>query len=187
MIRTKNISKNNIKLFRSYHRIMAIWFLIFIVFMALTGITLGWKKHSGNLLLPKTMEGSTTDLAQWLSLDSLNAIALNTLNQPASNSQSPLVSRIDARPDKGMVKFVFEKHNTEIQLDAATGNVLFVGKRWSDVVERLHDGSIVDRWLGISGGYFKLIYSTLLGVSLIALSVSGFFIWSRTRSKIIKQ
>lgn len=185
-MRTQPAKKNNIKLFRKYHRIFAIWFLTFLMTISVTGILLGWKKHSGSLFLPKTIQGSNTDLSFWLSFDSLNTIAVKTMQNLFSSIHDPGISRIDARPDKGMVKFVFENHNIEIQLDASTGDVLFVGKRWSDVIERLHDGSIVDRWFGLKGDYFKLIYSTLLGLGMILLAVTGFLVWNRSGGKIFK-
>lgn len=180
-------SRNNLKFHRKYHRIFAIWFLFFFLILSGTGILLGWKKHSAGVILPRSMEGSSKNISEWLSFDSLTTIAIKVLHDSVSEDMDPGLNRIDARPGKGMVKFVFGKHFTEIQLDAATGEVLFIGKRWSDVIEHVHDGSIIDRWLGINGEYFKLIYTSLLGLSLLLLSITGFFLWKRNGSKKINK
>ncbi|RXG15209.1 hypothetical protein DSM03_102557 [Leeuwenhoekiella aestuarii] len=57
------------------------------------------------------------------------------------------LNRIDVRSEKGIVKFIFDKHYYGIQLDGATGEVLHIDKRRSDVVENIHDGSIIDNYL----------------------------------------
>jgi uncharacterized iron-regulated membrane protein len=53
------------------------------------------------------------------------------------------VERIDIRPSRGLIK-VTSVSAWEIQMDAATGQVLSSAKRLSDVIEALHDGS----WFG---------------------------------------
>ena len=89
---------------------------------------------------------------------------------------SPELERIDIRKQKGMVKFIFEHHHWGIQLDGATGKVLHIGKRRSDFVENLHDGSIVDNALG-TNGYFKLFYTSVMGLALLTFVLTGFWLW----------
>jgi len=62
-------------------------------------------------------------------------------------------------------------------LDGATGEVLHVGKRNSDFIEQLHDGSYVDRLLGSDLGAFKLFYTTVMGSALFVFCVTGFWLW----------
>jgi hypothetical protein len=50
------------------------------------------------------------------------------------------IDRIDVRPSKGMMK-VQAKNSYEVQLDSATGDVLQVAYRRSDLLESIHDGS----------------------------------------------
>ncbi|MBE0660916.1 MAG: PepSY domain-containing protein [Bacteroidales bacterium] len=182
-MKSKKQGNNNLKLHRKTHRIFAIIFLFFFLILSGTGILLGWKKHSAGVILPESKSGSSTNINEWLSFDSLSTIALSVWHDSVSENISATIARIDARPDKGMVKFVFENHLTEIQLDASTGSVLYVGKRWSDLIEHLHDGSFIDRWLGINNEYFKLTYITLMGLSLLTLSITGFFLWRRNGIK----
>ncbi len=50
------------------------------------------------------------------------------------------ISRIDVRPSKGVAK-VQLKNSDEIQLDLATGKVLQIAKRRSDLIEDIHTGA----------------------------------------------
>lgn len=162
---------------RKIHRWLGVsLFLLFLV-VSLSGLLLGWKKNSGGYILPKTHRGTSTELAQWLPIDSLQTIAHRTLLDSVNPSLSTKMNRIDARPDKGMLKFVFEDHDWSIQLDGATGSVLNIGRRRSDWIENIHDGSIIDDVLGTSSGVFKLIYSSVMGLSLLGFTVTGFWLW----------
>lgn len=87
------------------------------------------------------------------------------------------IDRMDARPGKGIVKILFKPRDLEVQLDATTGGTLSVGRRHSDWIERLHDGSMVDDWLGIPNGIFKVFYNTLMGTALVIFTVTGFWLW----------
>ncbi len=108
-------------------------------------------------------------------MDSLHTIACNTLHEVSSDLSLEL-DRIDMRKDKGSVKFVFVDSYYEVQLDAATGKVLSVGQRRSDFLEKVHDGSILDRHLG-TGDVIKLIYTSVMGISLLMFTITGFWLW----------
>lgn len=162
---------------RKIHRTLGISLFALFLFVSLSGLFLGWKKNSGGYILPKTHRGSTTELSQWLSIDSLQHIAQKTLSDSVSPNLSTQLDRIDVRPAKGMLKFRFEDQHWSIQLDGATGQVLNIGRRHSDWIENVHDGSILDDVFGTSNGVFKLIYSTIMGVSLLGFTLTGFWLW----------
>lgn len=173
------------KTVRRIHRLTASFLSVALLIVAVSGILLGWKKNSNGYLHPVSYEGTTTDLSKWLPLDSLNAIAVRTLHETGRKGLSEELDRIDIRPDKGMVKFVFARHYHGIQLDGATGKVLYIENRRSDLVEDIHDMSVIDRILGINGEVFKLIYTTFTGLSLLVFTVTG--IWLRYRPKRLKR
>lgn len=150
-------------------------FVLFLV-ISVSGLFLGWKNSSGGYILPKTQVGSSTDLSQWLAIETLETIAKNTLLDSVSSKLSTQLSRIDARPNKGILKFVFEDHYWSIQLDGATGEVLNIGRRRSDWLENLHDGSILDDVLGTKD-VIKLIYTSIMGLALLGFTVTGFWLW----------
>lgn len=170
---TKSVAKNT-RWHRKIHRYIAIASFFFLLMISVTGLLLIWKKNSGGYLQAATHKGSSTDLSQWLSFDSLHRIAIGALHDSISADLSPRLQRMDVRPDKGMVKFTFEDHYWGIQLDGATGKVLLLERRRADFIEHLHDGSFFDKW---TGGFFKLGYGTFVGLCLLLLTITGFYLW----------
>jgi uncharacterized iron-regulated membrane protein len=160
---------------RKLHRLSGISLFVFFFIMAVTGILLGWKKHSGEVIMPDTYRGTSTEMADWLPLDQLSVLASTALEEHKGTTSA--IDRIDARPEKGVLKFLFKDQRLEVQLDGATGAVLSVGRRHNDWIEQVHDGSIIDDWLGIPHGIFKVFYNTLMGLALIIFTVTGFWLW----------
>ncbi|MFP4527960.1 MAG: PepSY domain-containing protein [Candidatus Kapaibacterium sp.] len=162
---------------RKLHRITgALLFALFIV-MALTGLLLGWKKNSGGLILPESRQGTTSELSDWLPLDDLYIKACEYLRDSVSAGLSTRLDRIDSRKSKGMVKFIFKDHYYGVQLDAATGELLQISVRRSDLIENIHDGSILDAIVGSDGGQFKLAYTLIMGLALLTFAFTGFWLW----------
>lgn len=172
------------RLYRKLHRWFAIPLFLFLTLIGATGLLLGWKKQAG--LLPKTQKGSNLETQTWISLDSISNIAIRYAEQKLK--KSPEIDRIDIRPQKGVAKIVYAQHFTEVQIDCATGQVLAVNARNSDLIEKIHDGSILDFKLNPDGEQFKLSYTTLAGVGLVLLAISGFWLWyNPIRMRKIKQ
>ncbi|MDX1908234.1 MAG: PepSY-associated TM helix domain-containing protein [Bacteroidia bacterium] len=166
-----------LRIFRKIHRVTGVGLCLFLLAVGLTGLLLGWKKNSGDWLLPTTRQGTSTDLAAWLPLDSLHTRACAAARD-TFGAEFPLdLERIDVRPDKGMVKFVFEADYAGLQLDGATGRVLLVEKRRSDFVENLHDGSFFDKYFHTPHGIIKLIYTTIMGLALVVFTITGCWLW----------
>lgn len=162
---------------RKIHRLAGISLFGFFFVVAVTGLLLGWKKHSGGFILAKSYEGSSTEMSAWLPMDSLHRIACKTLHEQVNPQLSLKLDRIDIRPDKGMVKFIFAEHFNGLQLDLATGKVLHLEKRRADLIEKIHDGSILDHYLSTSNGQIKLLYTSLLGTALLVFTITGFWLW----------
>lgn len=166
-----------IRVARKIHRVTGVLLFLLLMLIALTGLLLGWKKHSGGYLLARSYSGTTTSLSDWLPVDSLNHLAVIYLRDSVSPNISTALDRIDIRPDKGMVKFIFADHYWALQLDGATGKLLHIERRRADFIENLHDGSIVDRYLRLPGGAFKLLYTTVSGFALLTFTITGFWLW----------
>jgi len=165
-----------LRLFRKIHRAMAIILFAFFFIISISGLLLGWKKHSGEILLAKTYQGSSTNLAEWLPIDSLHSIANKVLHDSISQNLSLELDRIDIRKGKGIVKFIYENHYWGIQLDGATGEVLSLRSRRSDFIENLHDGSILDDYFN-TNGLIKLFYTSVMGMALFTFTLTGFWLW----------
>nr|WP_186737096.1 PepSY domain-containing protein [Spirosoma utsteinense] len=166
-----------LRFYRKVHGVLGGALFIFFILMAGTGLLLGWKKHSGGLLLAKSYTGVSVDPKTWLPVDSLQQIAFRTLRDSVSSELSTKLDRIDIRPQKGMVKFVFADHYWGVQLDCSTGQVLHIERRRSDFIEHLHDGSYLDSLLEIGDEPVKLLYTTSMGVSLLLFSITGYYLY----------
>ncbi len=79
------------------------------------------------------------------------------------------VARIDVRPSRGLMK-VTARNQWEIQLDAASAEILQVAFRRSDIIESMHDGS----WFHESA---KLWVFFPAGVLLLFLWFSGMYLF----------
>jgi len=156
--------------FRKVHRITGALLFVFFFVVSITAALLGWKKNSGDVLLPKVREGSTTQVDQWQPIAAL----LEKANLEMQDSDTTL-DRIDIRPDKGVAKFLYENRE-EVQVDGATGAVLYKGTRTSDIIENIHDGSILDRYFN-TGDIIKVIYTTVMSLALLLFTVTGFWLW----------
>ncbi len=176
--KTKRVKQAKVlRIFRKVHRITGALLFVFFFIVAITGLLLGWKKHSGGLILADTQSGTSSDLKTWLPMDSLQSLAIDLLHENVSPSLSNEIDRIDVRPGKGVVKFSFKDHYYGLQLDGATGKLLQVEQRRSDFIEHIHDGTIVDNLLNTGSGLFKLFYTTVMGLALILFTVTGFWLW----------
>ena len=176
----KNERQNQAKLlrlFRKIHRTTGACLFVFFFVVSLTGLLLGWKKHSSGLILSKSHEGTSTDLKDWLPIDSLHKNACKILHDSISAKLSLRLNRIDIRQDKGMVKFTFLDHFWGLQLDGTTGQLLHIERRRSDFIESLHDGSILDHYFGTDHEQIKLVYTSVMGVALFVFTITGFWLW----------
>ena len=165
-----------LRISRSVHRTTGALLFLFFFFVACTGLLLGWKKDTGGLILAKTYQGSSADLKDWLPIHILHQKAVSVMRESVSPDLSLELDRIDVRPDKGVVKFVFVEHYWGVQLDGATGEVLHIERRRADFIENVHDGSILD-YLAGTGGQLKLAYTSVMGLALLTFTVTGFWLW----------
>ena len=79
------------------------------------------------------------------------------------------IDRVDVRPGKGILKIV-TKSRWEVQMALATGEVLQVEYRRSDLIESLHDGSFY-------GDTAKLAIFLPSGLVLFGLWLTGVYLW----------
>ncbi len=166
-----------LRIFRKIHRTTGAFLFLFFFLVSITGFLLGWKKHSGNLILAKSYQGTSTNLRDWLPIDSLHKNACQIFRDSISKTLSLDLDRIDIRKDKGMVKFVFVDGFWGIQLDGATGKLLHIETRRSDFIEKVHDGSILDLYFETSNGQIKLIYTSIMSIALLIFTITGFWLW----------
>lgn len=168
---------NLLKLARKIHRTTGAALFVFFFVVALTGLFLGWKKHSGGLILADSYKGRSTDPKDWLPIHALREAAIKHARENIAAKISPEIDRIDVRPDKGMVKFIFVEGYWGVQVDLTTGELLHIERRYSDLIENLHDSSFADRVFGTSYGQIKLVYTSIMGLALMTFTITGFWLW----------
>jgi len=69
----------------------------------------------------------------------------------------------------------------EVQVDGATGRLLQTSYRWSDLIEKIQDGSILDMYFETNSSILKLIYAGIIGTSLLTFCITGFWLWAGPR------
>jgi uncharacterized iron-regulated membrane protein len=116
---------------------------------------------------PPTAKGVAQTEVPRMTMDELFGIAKG-VDELQLNEWSEL-SRVDFKPDKGIVKFV-APNNWEAQIDTATGDVLQIAYRRSDIIESLHDGSFFADWV-------KLYVFFPTGVILLLLWATGIYLF----------
>lgn len=166
-----------LRIFRKVHRTTGAVLFVFFFFISISGLLLGWKKHSGGIIMSKSYNGTSADLKHWLPLDRLNTMANAYLLDSVSSELSTAIDRIDIYKDKGMVKFIYTDHLWGLQLDGATGKLLHIERRYSDLIENIHDGSIMDNYLGTSNKQIKVFYTSVMGIALLVFTITGFWLW----------
>ncbi|MFV9552444.1 PepSY domain-containing protein [Algibacter sp. PT7-4] len=164
-----------IRFFRKAHRITGIYLFVLFFILSISGLLLGWKKHSKGLILPRTEIGVSNNPSQWLPLSNLQHKALESIK--SKNKSITEISRIDIRPEKGIAKFTFKNEYWELQMDCTTAEVLAIKKRHSDWLEDIHDGSILDNLFKTKVEITKIIYTTLMGCALMLFTITGFWLW----------
>ncbi|MEO1617749.1 MAG: PepSY domain-containing protein [Planctomycetota bacterium] len=123
------------RLNRLVHRWGSIVIAVPALVVLLSGVVLQLKKQS-SWVQPTTQKG-TAELPS-LSFDEILSITRGVPEAGVEGWED--IDRLDVRPGKGMLKVRCE-NRWEVQLDAATGEVLQVAYRRSDFIESLHDGS----------------------------------------------
>jgi uncharacterized iron-regulated membrane protein len=166
----------SLRLARPLHRWAGVPLALLVLLSSVTGVLLAWKKASATLQ-PPTQEGVSARPADWRPLAESMAAAQAALHAHLGlppHAPPPEVARVEVRPEKGVAKVLFEEGWWEVQVDLTTTRPLQVGRRVSDLVETLHDGSIL-------GEGVKRVGMTWLGVGLVALSLSGAWLWLGAR------
>lgn len=161
--------------FRKVHRYTGALLFVFFFIIAISGTLLGLKKNTGDLILPKTRTGTSENLSKWLPLPVLEQQVYEYMRSQGEATNE--IDRIDIRKDKGIAKFIFKNDLKEVQIDGATGNILSTGKRYSDLLEDLHDGSVVDDAFNLPNGIFKIVYTVICGIALLIFTITGFWLW----------
>jgi uncharacterized iron-regulated membrane protein len=151
---------------RKLHRVLGLSICLLVIISATTGILLSYKKQA-EWIQPPTQSGKSAQTEQFISIDSIHKVGIK---QVIGLKNTITIDRIDIRPEKGIAKILYKDVNWEMQIDISTGKVLSQKARYSDLIERIHDGSFISE-------SFKLGSMTYLGLGLLILTFSGLGLW----------
>ncbi len=132
------------------------------------GLLLQLKKEI-DWVQPPTLNGSAPAAVPAQSVEDLLAAAQSASELELTDWRD--ISRVDFKPGKGIVKFV-AANNWEAQIDTATGEVLQIAYRRSDIIESLHDGSFFADWVKL----YVFFPSALILLTLWGTGVYLFFL-----------
>lgn len=149
---------------RKLHRWGALIAAIPLCLVIITGLLLQIKKQVSWVQPPTQRGREKIPVVDWQQI----LQAAKTF-RPANVVDWGDVERLDVQPSKGLIKIQCRNH-WEIQIDAATAEVLQSAYRRSDWIEQLHDGSFfsdaVKLWVFLPNG-----------VVLLGLWISGVYLW----------
>ncbi len=154
---------------RPLHRWVGVPLTVLVLLSSLTGILLGWKKQLA-VLQPPLRPGTSLEARDWQPLHLISLAAEAGLREHLGAPPGP-IDRLDVRPSRGVAKVLFREGFWEVQVDLTTARVLSVDRRASDFIEALHDGSI------LQGEGSRVVWSTVLGLGLLVLALSGLWLW----------
>lgn len=164
-------------LFRKIHHWGSLLIMLPMGLVIGAGLLLILKKEIA-WIQPPTAKGIERIAAPTMPVDELFEIArgIDALQVTAWDE----LERVDFKPGKGVVKFV-APNNWEAQIDTATGEILQVAYRRSDIIESLHDGSFFADWV-------KLYIFFPAGVVLLVLWGTGIYLfflphWKKAQKK----
>ena len=128
-------------LLRKIHHWGSIVISIPLIVIIGAGLMLQLKKEIG-WIQPPTQQGVTTDVPALTMQEMFDVVtAIPEMDVTVWED----LERVDFKPDKGIVKFV-SATRWEVQMDPATGEVLQLAYRRSDLIESIHDGSFFAGW-----------------------------------------
>ncbi len=150
---------------RKLHRWGAVATLVPLAFIIGAGLLLQVKKQL-TWVQPATMRGESSGEPAIAFAELLDVVRGVPEAEVVSWDD---IDRVDVQPGRGMAK-VLSANSWEVQVDLATGEVLQVAYRRSDLIESLHDGSFF-------GDFAKLGVFLPTGVVLLGLWATGVYLW----------
>ena len=168
--------------FRKTHRWGAVLVAAPFLLVIVSGLLLQLKKELAWVQPPTKKGGSQVPSVGF------DAILEATRRVPEAGVESwDDIDRLDVRPKDGIIK-VQCKNRWEVQIDFATGAVVQIAYRRSDLIESLHDGSLF-------GDPAKLYVFLPSAVVVLILWVTGIYLfvlpyavkWQRRREESRKR
>jgi uncharacterized iron-regulated membrane protein len=154
------------------HTWLGVFLGLLMLSLSVTGVFVAFKNEV-EYLQPAARAGAKGEIAEVVAPAQVAEIIVG-LGLPEATTVAD-INRIELRPSKRMYKVRLEQSSLwraprEIQVDAITGAILNDGVRGDQLWMDLHS-------LAVFGEATKLITMTLSGVSLVWLTLTGYYLW----------
>ncbi|MGL1934484.1 MAG: PepSY domain-containing protein [Fibrobacterales bacterium] len=166
-------NKNTLKTIRKVHLWLSLIVMVPLVIVSTTGLILMFKKQI-EWIQPPTHLGTT----QSFTLTPEQILEACRIDPRTTITEWNNIRRLDVRPHKGIIK-VQGPDNIEVQLDAATGNILHIQERNSDLIENIHDGS----YFGDTTKYALFLVAELFFVLQLITGIYLFVVYAKRKHK----
>ncbi|MGZ3774436.1 MAG: PepSY domain-containing protein [Pseudobdellovibrionaceae bacterium] len=149
--------------FKTWHRRLAIVFVLPLMLVAVTGFFLSVRSYVPAIQPPqKKAAPGFPEVSFEKMWDSIR-------NLPeAEAGEIGSIKSVEVKVNMGVVNFRLE-NGYEVQIDAHTGKILSKAKRWTPLLVELHEGLFLSK--GLRGFVF-----IPLGIVVLFLCISGFYL-----------
>jgi len=169
--------------FRNLHKKFASVLFVFFFLIGLTGSLLSFKSAFTKVIFENKKISAESKLTSILPLDSLETIATTILNEKA-NMKFKKSEKVEIKIAKGTVLFYY-KDAYSIQLNGSSGEPILIEKKFGGIIQDIHDGAILDSLFINKLSLSKKVYSIIMGLSLLLLTITGTYLWYKP--KMIKK
>ncbi len=170
------MAKSLLNSFRLFHRKIASVLFIFFFIISITGILLGWKSFFTTTIFEHKEKPAAISLTKILPLNTLDSTATQIVNSKTGNGFLT-ADKLELRPAAGIAVLYYKK-NISIQLNAGTALPLLIEQKNGGIIQDIHDGAIVGNLFNNkAGGSVKTVYSSIMGMALLLLTITGFYMW----------
>ena len=135
---------------------------------------LGWKSIFSSTIFENKSIMANKSSKKWLPLDSLDKLATQFVNQKL-HTNFLRSDKVELKLSKGSIIFFYK--NITAQIDGTSGSVILIEKKYGSLIQDIHDGAIMDELTNNKSGISKKIYSTVIGFTLLMLTITGFYLW----------
>lgn len=161
--------------FRNLHRKFAAVLFVFFFLIGLTGSLLSFKSAFTKVIFENNQVSAECKIKNLLPLHSLEKIATSLLNEKA-NTKFKKSEKTEIKISKGTVLFYYKDAYT-VQINGASGAPVLIEKKFGSIIQDIHDGAILDSLLINKFSISKKVYSIIMGLSLLLLTITGTYMW----------
>lgn len=160
---------------RRFHNFLAPIFFVFFFLVSITAILLAFKSSFSNVLYQNSEIHFSKSIRKWMPLDSLEPVVTQKVNE-YTHSHFKRSEKAEVKIDKGSLIYYY-KGGIVAQVNGESGDVINIDKKFGGIIQDIHDGAILDSVITTKDAYFKKLYSVIVGLALLIMTITGIYLW----------